>query len=123
MFLAAAAALSLLGFLAGTGCTLACSSRGDCGDEQVCVYKIGNCSAQGECQDIPKPGCFSIAELCGCNGSIVTTGCGYPYGYATGPTTGSQSCVPGPEEPQPGFATPDASGDARDAESDDSADP
>jgi hypothetical protein len=123
MILAVSAVLSLVVFFTGTGCTRACCSRDDCGSDQVCVYQIGSCSAQGECQDIPKPRCGFVSELCDCSGSIVTTGCGYPDGYATGPTTGSQSCIPGPKEPQPGFTTPDASEDAHEAESDDSADP
>ena len=78
MLVAASAALSLLGVLAGTGCTRSCSNRDDCGDGQVCAFRIGSCSAQGECQDVPKPGCGFIEELCGCNGSIVSGGCGYP---------------------------------------------
>ncbi|MGH7282065.1 MAG: hypothetical protein ACRELY_11115 [Polyangiaceae bacterium] len=119
MLACASATLSLLAFLGGTGCTRSCTTRDDCGTDQECLFPIGSCSAQGECQDLSKRGCDFLTELCGCNGTVVYSECAYPGGYASGPTNGSQCSSQGPPEKGPGFANPDASEDARDAELDD----
>jgi hypothetical protein len=71
----------------------ACSMTSDCSGGAECVYRIGSCSVSGEC--LPPGGgasqCGAIEEVCGC-GTNVATGCGYPQGYASGPTTGQTSC-------------------------------
>jgi hypothetical protein len=56
----------------------------------MCVYSIGSCSASGQCQNRPTgPQCNAIIEYCGCNGVTVVGGCGFPQGFASGPTTGA----------------------------------
>jgi hypothetical protein len=65
---------------------------------RLCVYSIADgCSAVGHCADLQLPECSHLTPLCGCNGSVVRTGCGYQSGYASGPTTGAPatSCVDG----------------------------
>jgi hypothetical protein len=110
--IAMALAFVLVAAIAATGCTRACSSPDACGTGEVCVYKIGDCSAQGECQDIPNPECGYTGQVCGCNGSPVAVGCGVPDGYASGPTTGTDdySCLKDSGSPIPsqGFPAPDA---------------
>jgi hypothetical protein len=96
--------LLIVGLTSAPACTRSCTRNSDCGSDEGCFYKIGSCSAMGECQDIPKPGCFNVVTLCGCNGSIVTSSCGYPEGYASGPTTGADCSTPEPDAgPQGGF--------------------
>jgi hypothetical protein len=85
-----------------------CAVSGDCPSGSSCYYPIGSCDAKGECIEDPAPGspmCKSIEALCGCGGGMVTTGCGFPDGYASGPSNGSSFCG------DDGGATfPDASG-------------
>ena len=112
-----AMALIFLGVIVGAGCTRSCTNNDACGAGEICAYKIGDCAAHGECQDIPNPECGFESQICGCNGSLVTTGCGIPDGYATGPTTGAEdnySCLKDSGNPTPsqGFSVPDASGDS-----------
>jgi hypothetical protein len=83
LLITGAALLVVVGALTATGCTRSCSSPDACGSGERCMYKIGSCGAQGECQDIPKPGCNFQGELRGSSGSIVATGCGYADGYAS----------------------------------------
>jgi len=90
--------LTFLALLAG-----ACSATGkvvpptctpECGAGSTCVFKIGSCSAAGECVPRPDGGqaeCGALELACGC-GTNVVTGCGFPDGYASGPTTGQRSC-------------------------------
>jgi hypothetical protein len=77
------------------GCsTKACARNSDCASGDMCVFKIGSCSTEGECKAPPSgPQCGAIEELCGCNGEDAVTGCGFPDGYASGPTTGSSFAV------------------------------
>lgn len=72
-----------------------CDSTGGCPSGSSCFFPIGSCDATGECIENPPPGapeCGAIEVLCGCNGKEATSGCGYPTGYASAPTTGS-GCV------------------------------
>lgn len=73
-----------------------CAANGDCPSGSSCYFLIGSCSAKGECIEDPAPGtgtCKSIETLCGCDGTSVTTGCGYPSGYASGPSAGAPFCA------------------------------
>jgi hypothetical protein len=71
-----------------------CSSNADCAAGDGCYYAIGSCPGQGECVPVPTgPGCGAEESLCGCDGSQVTSGCGFPSGYASGPTDGSSFCT------------------------------
>ena len=75
-----------------------CGANGACPSGSVCFYPIGNCDAKGECIVNPPPGapvCNAEELVCGC-GTNQTTGCGYPNGYASGPTTGTSSCAKTP---------------------------
>jgi hypothetical protein len=84
--------LATVGSACGSGGSAACTKTSDCGSGSQCVYRIGSCLAAGEC--LPGSGsstCGAIEEVCGC-GTVVVTGCGYPQGYASGPTTGQTSC-------------------------------
>jgi hypothetical protein len=67
-----------------------CTSNSDCATAERCLYPIGTCEAQGECKSAP-PGiqCGAIMMLCGCNGSVALSGCGYPDNFASAPTTGA----------------------------------
>jgi hypothetical protein len=68
-----------------------CFAGGTCPAGSTCLFEIGTCQDSGKCIEDPAPGtpiCKAIQSLCGCNGYPATTGCGYPSGYATGPTTG-----------------------------------
>ncbi len=60
---------------------------------RLCEYPIADgCAAVGHCFTVHAPFCGSIAELCGCDGTIVRSGCFYlPGGYASGPTTGASA--------------------------------
>src|ERR1017187_7283325 len=70
-----------------------CTTNADCGSNEVCEYKIGSCTAHGQCSAMPTGTVCSFieTEYCGCDGSIVHNGCGYQNGYASGPTTGNSS--------------------------------
>lgn len=71
-----------------------CSAQSDCGSGKECLYRIGNCDAEGECIDSPSgPQCNALDTVCGCNGAQVYDGCGFPGGYASGPTTGGPGQV------------------------------
>jgi hypothetical protein len=79
--------------------------NGVCPSGSSCFFPIGSCGAKGQCIENPSPGtpvCNAIESLCGCEGSNVITGCGFPSGYASGPTTGHGSCgtilPPDPED-------------------------
>jgi len=72
-----------------------CTTNADCASGQRCLFPIGSCSATGQCESGPSgPEGNSEEELCGCNGSIVATGCGFPNGFASGPTTGASGPCP-----------------------------
>ena len=71
-----------------------CGSKGECPSGASCYFPIGSCSATGECVEDPPPGsppCGAVEFLCGC-GTPQTSGCGFPNGYASGPTTGTSLC-------------------------------
>ena len=80
------------------GCTKTCETSSDCGSGEACLFPIGSCTAQGQCMKYPDNGsngcgggggeCGYVQGLPGCNGALVSTGCGYPDGYANGPTLG-----------------------------------
>jgi hypothetical protein len=76
----------------------ACQRESDCGSPNlVCGYKIADgCSATGVCiQRYPLPGqpaCAALIDICGCDGTTVTVGCGYASGYAPAPIASSLSC-------------------------------
>jgi hypothetical protein len=73
-----------------------CSSEDDCPPGTACYFAIGSCSPSGRCLERPAgngPQCGVIVPLCGCNGSMVETGCGYPNGYSSGPTLGDRVCT------------------------------
>ncbi len=72
-----------------------CSPTGGCPAGSACYFPIGSCSAKAECVENPAPGtpgCGAEEELCGCDGSMVISGCGFPSGFASGPTTGASFC-------------------------------
>jgi len=76
----------------------ACGAGESCPSGSTCYFLIGSCSSEGRCiENSTGPECGAIQELCGCNGELVTTGCGYPSGYASGPATGNALCGPAPE--------------------------
>jgi hypothetical protein len=87
------AGLLSLPLLAG-GCstTRTCTTNADCGANETCAFRIGSCSTEGECKTPPSPECGFETSYCGCDGTMVTGGCGYPAGYASGPTLGGQAC-------------------------------
>jgi hypothetical protein len=98
-----------------------CSQTTDCDNGQACLFEMGSCSAQGQCKTFPDnggsgcssaSGCGALQELCGCNDDIVTTGCGYPQGWASGPSTSGLACFGGGDS-----GAPDARVDASDASS------
>jgi hypothetical protein len=108
-------------FEAGTNLG-ACGSDQSCPAGASCFFKIGSCAATGQCiADGTGPECKAIRVLCGCtDASTVATGCGYPSGYASGPTTGSDTCGLAPPVGDAGDAatrdaSPDASQPAHDA--------
>jgi hypothetical protein len=75
-----------------------CNSDSDCSSGQSCLFPMGNCSARGECRSLDEsngcthtPTCNALESLCGCDGTMVTTGCGFPQGWATGPTPATQN--------------------------------
>jgi hypothetical protein len=70
-----------------------CGPSGECPTGTECLYRIGSCSAPGECVDqlpdgSPLEECNVGQTICGC-GNAANTGCGYPQGYASAPTTGA----------------------------------
>jgi hypothetical protein len=75
-----------------------CTATTDCPSGSSCYWVIGSCSPTGECFEAETgPECGAIESLCGCNGGeTVTAGCGYPAGYASGPSTGDQACLISP---------------------------
>jgi len=67
-----------------------CTTSTDCGSGARCLFTIGSCSTTGKCEPNPTgPQCGAIELLCGCDGTTVDTGCGFPNGFASGPTTGA----------------------------------
>ena len=69
----------------------ACGAGVACPSGSTCFFPIGSCAAKGACIENPSPGtpeCKALESLCGCDGTPVTAGCGFPEGYASGPTTG-----------------------------------
>jgi hypothetical protein len=69
-----------------------CGTGRACAAGASCYFPIGSCAAKGACiVDPAGPTCKLIESFCGC-GEMVTTGCGYPDGYASGPTTGASIC-------------------------------
>jgi hypothetical protein len=79
-----------VGVDAGSGPAPTCSvANPTCPAGLECVYAFGDCSGNGECLAPANSGCNALESLCGCNGAAtVVSGCGYPTGYASGPTTG-----------------------------------
>ncbi len=70
----------------------------DCGvTASRCAYKISDgCGAKGVCfSPADGPMCGALTETCGCDGSRVVSGCTYPQGYASAPTTGLSFCTDG----------------------------
>ncbi len=76
-----------------------CGTGNSCSGGATCFFPIGACTSKGQCIVWPAPGaseCRAIEEFCGCDGTLVTSGCDAPSGFATGPTTGTQSICPTP---------------------------
>ena len=117
-FVLITSALALVALLAGASCGGgACATRAECGSGEACLFKVGKCNARGECVSLPNFGCDSFITYCGCHGDIVKSTCGYPDGYATGPSLGASCAEPDPgSTTEPGFSNDaailDASGDA-----------
>lgn len=86
--------LGLVVVFAACGGTAECVKSTDCASGYSCMYKVADaCSAGGECvKDVTGIQCFALETYCGCDGSTVNAGCGFPAGYATGPATGSLLC-------------------------------
>jgi sugar lactone lactonase YvrE len=79
--------------VSGPGCTMG----GACPSGQSCLFKVGSCSAKGECLAPDSLGgqCNLIVTYCGCDGQTVGGLCGPDYAY--GPTLGqSAPCGPPP---------------------------
>jgi hypothetical protein len=74
--------------VAGDGSAGQCIARSDCDAGEECLYRIGDCSAKGQCLSPNSLGplCFAVIEYCGCDGTNVSGLCGPPYAY--GPTLG-----------------------------------
>ena len=72
-----------------------CTASTDCSGGLSCYFKITDgCSAKGVCLAPPGgPQCGALLELCGCNGSQVVSGCGFPSGYASGASNGQSFCA------------------------------
>ncbi len=52
-----------------------CQTDSDCDSGQSCIYPIADgCKAKGKCEAPSGTPCRSIAEYCGCDGSIVYVG-------------------------------------------------
>ncbi|MEO6952680.1 MAG: hypothetical protein ABI321_12790 [Polyangia bacterium] len=87
--------IGLVLVFAACGGSAECVKDSDCGTGSSCVYKVADgCEAQGEC--VAKPTgiqCYALESYCGCSGTPVNAGCGFPAGYATGPTTGVSSAA------------------------------
>jgi hypothetical protein len=81
------------------GCGLPCAKESDCGTGLVCGYKVEDgCAAQGVCVPrwplIGQAACAALVQSCGCDGTVVTTGCNYYAGYAPAPVSpGNFSCM------------------------------
>ena len=70
-----------------------CGANGSCSGSATCYFLIGTCGGTGECFTANSGAeCGALEVLCGCDGQQVTSGCGYPNGYASGPTMGSSFC-------------------------------
>jgi hypothetical protein len=73
---------------AGDGLAGQCIARSDCDAGKDCLYRIGDCSAKGQClfPGSLGPECNIVVAYCGCDGKSVSGLCGPPYAY--GPTLG-----------------------------------
>jgi hypothetical protein len=81
--------LALAATVAAQGCKGSCTTNADCPSGGTCLYPQGSCSAQGTCQYRNGAAeCGLVTAVCGCNGSVVTSPCGWADGYWTGPTLG-----------------------------------
>jgi hypothetical protein len=94
-----------------------CTGSAQCGSGSRCLFPIGACSSGtpiGSCTPNPSGNqCNSVQELCGCDGTTVVTGCGFPSGFASGPTTGAGGPCPVDASTDSGNdASTDAGGDA-----------
>jgi hypothetical protein len=80
----------------GGGTGVECGPSESCPSGSTCFYPIGACGTKGQCFADPSPEtpeCGAIEALCGCDGTLVTTGCGFPPGFASGPTIGDSECA------------------------------
>ena len=68
-----------------------CTQNSDCPAEDWCLFRVGDCSAQGQCLSPASLGalCNIAVAYCGCNGPNVMGLCGQPYAF--GPTLGSDA--------------------------------
>ncbi len=65
-----------------------CMANSDCPTGDWCLFRVGDCSAHGQCVSPASLGalCNIAVAYCGCNGAIVMGLCGQPYAF--GPTLG-----------------------------------
>jgi hypothetical protein len=74
--------------------SLGCASTADCASGEQCLYRVGDCSAKGQCISVASLGamCNLVIVYCGCDGESVQGLCGPPYAY--GPTLGKYGGCP-----------------------------
>jgi hypothetical protein len=89
-----------------------CGAKDECPTGSSCVYPIGKCDAVPACiegEPAGTPVCKFQMDICGC-GQLAITGCGYPSGYASLPSTGigcaEDGGPPPPHDAGPVDATP-----------------
>lgn len=107
-FLGVGILFALLGPIVAQGCAATpkeCAKSSDCAGGEECLYRMGDCSAHGECHVMSETSggcggqqaCSGCAyTVCGCRGEPVGVQCCYPSGYASGPTAStspSDSCL------------------------------
>jgi hypothetical protein len=84
-----------------SGCSHSdCQTTSDCGSGQSCVYPVTDgCSAKGVCEDTPSgTNCQAFVEYCGCDGSLVSVGCGFSGGSVPVEGTYTGSCGHGTKD-------------------------
>ena len=73
-----------------------CKANSDCAPGDLCLFRIGDCSAQGQCLSAATHGpiCNILIAYCGCDGRGVGGLCGQPYAFGPTPSTDAAStCV------------------------------
>ena len=76
-----------------------CTANSDCHAGEQCLYRVGDCSAQGQCLSLASLGgqCAHEVVYCGCGGGPVEGLCGPPYAH--GPTSSATEAALGVASP------------------------